>query len=266
MIRPEHEGHGETGETGESWKHEEPREHEEPRKSGGVRAPGSPEEAGEAVWRRLGRGGAVLSAAATACAHLAAGGAVDPLTGLVSEYALVDATAWALVGGTLALASGCLWTAYGLTRTDPVRSAAARVLLVAAALGLLLTAVFPTDPAPGVVSAAGEIHRWSAAVVFTALPGAGLLLGHRYGAASLRAVSGAAVALLVVFLSAHPGSPVADLIGGPGYYGLVERLLLLAEMALVFLAAGHAGGRPVPVGSSSRVPLTPVGKPQTIGQ
>ncbi|GAA3114788.1 hypothetical protein GCM10010466_02270 [Planomonospora alba] len=220
-------------------------------------------DAGDAVWSRLGRAGAVLAAAATAYAHLAAGGAVDPMSGLVSDYALVDATAWALVGGTLALASGCLWTAYGLARTDPLRSAAARVLLLAGALGLLLTAAFPTDPAPGVVSVAGEIHRWSAAVVFTALPGAGWLLGRRYGDAVLRAVSAASAALLAAFLAAHPGSPFADLVGGPDYYGLVERLLLAAEMALVFLAAGHAGGGPTPTPEALHHKL---GKPQILGQ
>ncbi|MBG0812852.1 DUF998 domain-containing protein [Planomonospora sp. ID82291] len=194
----------------------------------------------------LGRGGAVLAAAALGYAHLAGAGAVDPMSDLVSDYALHDATAWALVAGTLALASACLWTAYGLARTDPARSAAARVLLVAGALGLLLTAVFPTDAAPGVTSIAGEIHRWSAAVVFTALPCAGRLLGRRSGGLALPAVSAACVALLAAFLAAHPGSPVAELVGGPDYYGLIERLLLLAEITLVLLAAGHASGRRPP--------------------
>ncbi|MBG0821399.1 DUF998 domain-containing protein [Planomonospora sp. ID91781] len=204
----------------------------------------------------LGRGGAVLAAVAMGYAHLAAGGAVDPMGDLVSDYALHDATAWALVGGTLALASACLWTAYGLARTDPARSAAARVLLVAGALGLLLTAVFPTDAAPGVTSIAGEIHRWSAAVVFTALPCAGRLLGRRSGGVALPAVSAACVALLALFLAAHPGSPIAEPIGGPGYYGLVERLLLLAEITLVFLAAGHASGRALPE-AAGRPPRRP---------
>ncbi|WP_449066774.1 DUF998 domain-containing protein, partial [Planomonospora algeriensis] len=91
-------------------------------------------------------------------------------------------------------------------------------------------------------SIAGEIHRWSAAVVFTALPCAGRLLGRGSGGVALPAVSAACVALLAVFLAAHPGSPVAETIGGPDYYGLVERLLLLAEITLVFLAAGAPAG------------------------
>ncbi|MBG0828621.1 DUF998 domain-containing protein [Planomonospora sp. ID67723] len=195
----------------------------------------------EPVWRGLGMGGAVLALLAMAWVHLAAGGAVDPMTGLISDYALLDDTAWALVGGTLALAAGCLWTAYGLARTDPAGSAAARVLLVASALGLLLTASFPTDAAPGVVSITGEIHRWSAAVVFTALPCAGRLLGRRSGDAVLSAVSVLSVLLLAAFLAAHPGSLTADLIDGPAYYGLVERLLMLSEIVLVLLAARGVG-------------------------
>ncbi|MFC6409778.1 DUF998 domain-containing protein [Planobispora longispora] len=195
----------------------------------------------EPAWRGLGMGGAALALVAMVYAHLAAGGAVSPMSGLISDYALAEGTAWALVGGTLALAAGCLWTAYGLARTDPSGSAAARVLLVGGALGLLLTASFPTDAAPAVVSITGEIHRWAAAVVFTALPCAGWLLGRRGRDTALLTVSAASVALLAAFLAAHPGSLTADLIGGPDYYGLLERLLLLAEIALVFLAARGAG-------------------------
>ncbi|MFB9878317.1 DUF998 domain-containing protein [Planobispora siamensis] len=193
------------------------------------------------AWRPLAMGGAVLALVAMVYAHLAAGGAVDPMNELISDYALLDGTAWALVLGTLALASGCLWTAYGLTGTDPAGSAAARVLLVAGALGLLLTASFPTDAAPDVVSITGEIHRWSAAVVFTALPCAGWMLARRSRDTALLTVSAASVVLLAAFLAAHPGSLTADLIGGAAYYGLVERLLMLAEIALVLLAARGAG-------------------------
>lgn len=114
---------------------------------------------------------------------------------------------------------------------------------MAAALGLLLTAAFPTDAAPGVVSVAGEIHRWSAAVVFTALPCAGWMLGRRSGNGPLAAVSVLSTVLLAWFLAAHPGSLTSDLIDGADHYGLVERLLVLSEMALVLMAALWADHR-----------------------
>ncbi|ACZ84892.1 DUF998 domain-containing protein [Streptosporangium roseum] len=196
------------------------------------------------VWRWPGMAGAAAAAASTACAHVAAAGAVDPMKSLTSDYALLDTSAWAMAGGTIMLAMGSLWVAYGLARTDPTRSAATRVLFVAGALGLLLTAAFPLDAAPGAASAGGEIHRWAAAVVFTALPCAGWMMGRRFRNPALSAVSVLATGLLVAFLAARPGSLTADLIGGPDYYGLIERLLLLSETALVFLAARGMGNLP----------------------
>ncbi len=189
--------------------------------------------------------GPLFALAAMGYAHLVAADTVDPLNGLISDYALRDDSAWAMVVGTIALAMGCLWVAYLLARVAPVRGAASRALFVAAALGLLLTAAFPTDAAPGVVSIAGEIHRWSAAVVFTALPCAGWMLGRRSGNGPLATVSVLSVVFLAWFLAAHPGSLVSDLIDGADHYGLVERLLVLSEMTLILLAAlwpGHRDG------------------------
>ncbi|MFD0889248.1 DUF998 domain-containing protein, partial [Streptosporangium algeriense] len=117
-------------------------------------------------------------------------------------------------------------------------------------VGLLLTAAFTTDTAPEVVSAGGEIHRWSAAVVFTALPCAGWLLGRRFRSPLLSVVSVLSVVLLAAFLAAHPGSLVSSLIEGPGYYGLLQRLLVLGDALVVLLAALVLGGR----GEASRVP------------
>lgn len=188
--------------------------------------------------------GAVAALGLTAYAHVAAAGPVDPAGDPVVGHTPLDARVWAMTGGTIMLAMACLWVAYGLARVDPTRSAAARVLSVAGALGLLLTAVFPAGAAPGPTPAGGEIHSWSAAVVFTALPCAGWMLGRRFRSPALSALSVLSVALLAVFLTTRPGSPVADLIGGSDYHGLVERLLLPAGAALVFLAARSTGTLP----------------------
>ncbi|MFC7644376.1 DUF998 domain-containing protein [Streptosporangium lutulentum] len=184
----------------------------------------------------------MLALGAMAYAHVVAADAVNPASGLISDYALVGTSAWALASGTIMLAVGSLWIAFGLTRVDPARSAAARVLFVAGALGLLITAGFPTDSAPDVVSVGGEIHRWAAAVVFTALPCAGWMLGRRSGDRALSAVSVLSVVFLAAFLATHPGSLTSDLVNGSGYYGLIERLLVLTEIALVFLAARVVDG------------------------
>ncbi|MFF0244985.1 DUF998 domain-containing protein [Streptosporangium sandarakinum] len=209
-----------------------------------VRADGADGEG--TLWRRPAMACVGVAAAAMAYAHLAAIGSVDPMTELTSRYALFGPSGWAMAVAAIALAVSCVWTAYGLTRVDPARSAAARVLLVAAALGLLLTAVFPTDAPPGVTSGGGEVHRWAAAVVLTALPCAGRLLGRRFGEPALSLAAGLSVAALVAFLAARPGSPVAEIVGGSGYHGLLERLALLADTAVVFLAARCADGRDAP--------------------
>ncbi|MFF3445016.1 DUF998 domain-containing protein [Streptosporangium sp. NPDC002721] len=204
--------------------------------------------------------GPLLALAAMGYAHLVAADTVSPLNGLISDYALLDGSARATVGGTIALAMGCLWVAYQLARVEPVRAAASRALFVAAALGLLLTAAFPTDAAPGVVSIAGEIHRWSAAVVFTALPCAGWMLGRRSGNGPLAGVSVLSAVLLAWFLAAHPGSPTSDLIEGADHYGLAQRLLVLSETTLVLLTAlwpGHRDGVTGRAGTKAQVMTIP---------
>ncbi|MEU9836653.1 DUF998 domain-containing protein [Streptosporangium sp. NPDC048047] len=209
------------------------------------------------MWRRPAMACAGLALAAMAYAHLAAAGSVDPMTEPTGRYALFGPSGWAMAVSVIALAMSCVWTAYGLTRVDPARSAAARVLLVAAALGLLLTAVFPVEAAPGVASGGGEVHHWAAAVVLTALPCAGRLLGRRFGEPLLSLAAGLSVAALAAFLAARPGSPFAEIVGGPGHHGLLERLALLGDAAVVLLAARHAGGR----GARARAVRPPAASP-----
>ena len=175
---------------------------------------------------------------------------------LVSEYALVDGGMPLVLGGMLALAAGCLALAYGLAEREPSRSAAARVLLVAAAGGLILSGLFPTNPAGGLAwSVAGEIHRWSAALVFTALPVAGWSLSRGRttlpGWHPVRFLSIASALVLTMYLASHPGSFVSPLINGSAYYGLLERGVVLTEIALL-ISMGLAALRPPATTTASR--------------
>ncbi len=159
-----------------------------------------------------------------------------PAQPLISHYVLVPGGLLPVVIGMLALAAACLSLAYGLATGEPGRTAATRVLLLAAAGGLMLSAVFPTD-ASVIKSMSGEIHRWAAAVVFTTLPVAGWSLAR--GRASLprwsavKALSVTSVLALAVYLAAHPASFTSPWIGGEAYYGLLERALVLAEIGLI---------------------------------
>ncbi|MGW4476337.1 DUF998 domain-containing protein [Nonomuraea sp. NPDC004354] len=174
---------------------------------------------------------AVVCLAALAHAHLAL-----PAQPLVSDYALVPGGMPLVVVGMTALASGCLFLAYGLAVNDPARTAATRLLMIAAAAGLMLSAVFPTDPGAA-KSLSGELHRWASAVVFTSLPVAGWSLAR--GRAALprwnlvRSLAVTSVITLAVYLAAHPATLTSPLIGGAAYYGLMERALIVAEIVLV---------------------------------
>jgi hypothetical protein len=187
--------------------------------------------------------GAVVSAAALGYAQVTL-----PAQPLLSDYALVPGGMAPVLIGMLALAGACLSLAYGLATRAPSVTAAARVLLVAAAAGLILAAAFPTDPGLSEISSLeGEIHRWSVALVFTALPVAGWSLARRDaprpGWNAVRALSVTSGLVLTAFLAAHPVSPVSALVNGAAYYDLLERGVALAEIALVaVMALASSGG------------------------
>ncbi|SEG53505.1 Protein of unknown function [Nonomuraea solani] len=201
--------------------------------------------------------GTVVSLGALAYAELSL-----PAQPLISDYALVSGGLVPILIGMLALAGACLSLAYGLVASEPSRTAAARVLLLAAAAGLMMSAIFPTDPGTSQIGTlSGEIHRWSAAVVFTALPVAGWSLARRREAAprwnAVRAMSVLAALTLGVYLAAHPASITSPLINGVEYYGLLERGVVLADMALLmFMALASFAGRPV-----VRTEVAPVERP-----
>ncbi|MCF6474395.1 DUF998 domain-containing protein [Nonomuraea sp. MG754425] len=205
--------------------------------------------------------GTLVSAGALAYADVAL-----PTQVLLSDYALVSGGLVPVLIGMLALAGACLCLAYGLAVIDPARTAPARVLLVAGTAGLMMSAIFPTDPGTSQIgTVSGEIHRWSAAVVFTTLPVAGWVLARGRAATArwnaVRAISVASGATLAIYLAAHPATITSSLINGGGYYGLLERGVVLAEMALLIAMAlaavaerSVAGSRSVPCEPSPAEP------------
>ncbi|MED7926725.1 DUF998 domain-containing protein [Nonomuraea sp. LP-02] len=207
-------------------------------------------------------GGTAVSAAALTWTELTL-----PAQPLISDYALVAGGLVPVLVGMLALAGACLSLAYGLVVADPARTAATRVLLLAGAAGLMLSAVFPTDPGSSQVGTlAGEIHRWAAAVVFTSLPVAGWTFARgRAGAArwnAVRAMSVTAALTLAAYLAAHPATVTSPLINGVAYYGPLERAVVLAEMVLLVTMAVAAASRRV----SSNAAATPTATaPTTTG-
>src|SRR5690606_35534851 len=155
-----------------------------------------------------------------------------PAQPLLSHYAVVPGGLPPTLLGMLALAVACVSLAYGLATADPRATAATRVLLLAAAAGLMLSALFPTDPpgtelkwlagrvlespfrtgppGTGLKSLAGEIDRGPAAGVLTTLSVAGWTLARRRarmaGWTAVRALAVTAALVLALFLAAHPVS------------------------------------------------------------
>ncbi|SDM33496.1 DUF998 domain-containing protein [Nonomuraea jiangxiensis] len=181
--------------------------------------------------------GTAVSAGALVYAQVAL-----PAQPLLSDYVLVSGGLMPVLVGMLALAVACLTLAYGMAAGDPSRTAATRVLLLAAAAGLMMSAIFPTDPGGSEIdSLSGEIHRWSAAVVFNSLPVAGWVLARHRSVAprwnAVRAMSVTAAVTLAIYLAAHPATLTSPLINGSAYYGLMERAVVLVEMVLIVVMA-----------------------------
>jgi hypothetical protein len=162
---------------------------------------------------------------------------LDPLNLTISEYAVLDrggATEFAMM--SLGVASFALVGGLRAVRA-PVGAAAERLMLVWSA-ALLLIAVVPTT-APGLAMDLGaQVHRYVSVVAFAAMPVAGMFMVTRLSEderwrAVARPVEWLSLAggfgLLAITYVALPGDRVL--------IGLVERVLLGAEVALVAVLA-----------------------------
>ncbi|MGN9837742.1 DUF998 domain-containing protein [Nonomuraea sp. H19] len=162
---------------------------------------------------------------------------LDPLNVTVSEYAVSDRggvteVAMAVLGiGSLVLLAGL--RAAGA----PVRGMPERLLLVWSG-ALVVAAIVPTTPIGQNLDLAAQVHRYVSVAAFVALPAAGALLVPRLAANAdwkpvARVVEWVALAggfgLLAITYVAMPGDRVM--------IGLVERLLLGAEVALLAVLA-----------------------------
>ncbi|MFC5822344.1 DUF998 domain-containing protein [Nonomuraea insulae] len=163
---------------------------------------------------------------------------LDPMNITISEYAVSDRggvteIAMAVLGiGSLALLAGL--RAAGA----PVRGMPERLLMVWSG-ALVVAAMIPTTPIGQDLDLAAQIHRYVSVAAFVSLPAAGALLVPRLGADEAwkpvaRVVEWVALAggfgLLAITYVAMPGERVM--------IGLVERLLLGAEVALLAVLAG----------------------------
>ncbi|MEV0228619.1 DUF998 domain-containing protein [Nonomuraea sp. NPDC050786] len=180
---------------------------------------------------------------------------LDPLNVTVSEYAVSDRggvteVAMAVLGiGSLALLAGLR------SSGAPVRGMPEWLLGVWSG-ALVVAALVPTTPLGADLDLAAQVHRYVSVAAFVSLPAAGALLVPRLGSDGrwrpvARVVEWVTLAggfgLLAITYVAMPGDRVL--------IGLVERLLLAAEVSLLAVlavwltrlawrpSAGQAGAR-----------------------
>lgn len=191
------------------------------------------------------------SVALAALLHLGWAEQVDPVGQTLSDYALHDGAAALFTACVGSAAAGSAAVLAGLLHSRlPVGTVAPAALGVACA-GLALCAVCRTDPAGGVESLSGLVHRHAAGASLAALPAAGLLLGRRLRghrrAPRIRTLSWASSASALLFLGTHvsatrPADPAA--VRAARLLGLAERVTLGLEIALLFaLADALRGGQ-----------------------
>ncbi|MFJ7067705.1 DUF998 domain-containing protein [Streptomyces sp. NPDC101115] len=175
----------------------------------------------------------------------------DLVSETLSRY--VHGTAgWLLPAALLAVGAA---SAVLTVRLGPGSRRVGRAALVVWTAGILVAALFPADP-PGHWSRPSPselVHGNAAFLAFAALPTAAVLLrrtlaAHRPALSTalnvLTVASVTATAALAVFLAdVMDGGPSLGLGGAPTLVGLVERLLLAADLGWIALALAAARPR-----------------------
>jgi uncharacterized protein DUF998 len=188
------------------------------------------------------------SVALAALLHVGWAEQVDPVGQTLSDYALHAGAKelFTACAGAAAVGSGALLAA--LLRGRPVAGAGVPAALGVGCAGLVLSAVFRTDPAGGASSVGGLVHRYAAAAALGALPAAGLALSRGLpGERRIRRLSRASSAAGLLFLGTHlcasraapPGTVTARV---AGLLGLAERVTLGLDVALLFAMADALHG------------------------
>ncbi|TDC41755.1 DUF998 domain-containing protein [Micromonospora sp. KC213] len=197
----------------------------------------------------LALGGIALAALLAVIGHLNGNDDLNPWSLTVSDFAVSDRggvvdAAMAVLAAATAVLLPALWRtgpgpAPGRSVAAGRRPSAATALLLTWAAGLVIAAVAPTNQPGTPMDAAAHVHRYASVLAFLALPIAGwLLAGHLGGRAGgwLRVLAPTSLLLAGAMVwAAYPGGGVL--------VGLAERLLILAEVALLAVVAATLARR-----------------------
>ncbi|MGI5506705.1 DUF998 domain-containing protein [Lentzea sp. CA-135723] len=188
-------------------------------------------EAG-AKRRGLVVGGLVFSLVPILYLHVMSAGQLNPISDVISDYVFVDnGTGW-LAATSLSLAAVSALLAVNLRGVG--RSA--QWLIGIWSAGLTVATIFPTDPTGAPTSMSGYIHRYAGAVMFVALPAAGVLIARQFPA--LLGIATTATISSAAFLVSHVS------FSGFEARGLTERVLFASLYVLLFAIAALQVRRP----------------------
>jgi len=160
-----------------------------------------------------------------------------PTSHMISDYA-VGPYGWVMQSVFVGLSADCIMLVLGLVRSGP-SSIAARlgiVLLAVASIGLIVSAVFPTDLHGAPSTRSGYIHTLSFFVNVASIILAIILLTVSFGSdvrwrsyrrTSLILLSLVALAFVLQFLTLRKGAP----------YGLANRFFITVLLAWVLVTA-----------------------------
>lgn len=109
--------------------------------------------------------------------HTASVGELNPVSTTVSDLIFADGVGWLFEVSTALLAIASTALPIALARTRLPRGSLITAVLGLWSLGLIVAAVFPTDPLSAeTISLAGLIHRYAGATMYVCLPVAGWLV------------------------------------------------------------------------------------------
>jgi hypothetical protein len=184
----------------------------------------------------------------------------DPLTSVMSDYALADGVGWLFGASVMGIAVAAICLTIGLSAAGVLSGFVARLTTWVMAVSAVVTAAFPTDKELP-LSLTAELHRYGAITLFICVPIAGILVARRLtGVAELAGfrlallgASATTVVLLTLFLVSHLEAAPAAL---QHVQGLAQRLMMLAELTvlaqLLSLPLRHGGGLPQPRAEEAR--------------
>jgi hypothetical protein len=161
-----------------------------------------------------------------------------PVDHMISDYA-VGRLGWVMATAFVALSAGCLTLGLGMALAGPrsVPGRAAVLLLWVATVGLLTTAIFPTDLETAATTTTGNIHTVSFLVNVTSMILCSLLFAVSFHQGEdWRSYRWAGLALAIALLAAFIGQFLTLHRGAP--YGLTNRVFVAVLM--VWLGATAA--------------------------